>query len=146
MAAKEKIPSWFNQHSKPDKRYAPLVRKTLVKGADLNYTTITNGEEIILEPGKRYRLDLDYETDYGGCYYSGDTPNIIIKAQLVEFTSEPIPNPRYKQEQASYDEYMDRIKTWDHWKAVWDEQNAKKKELAERRLYLKLKGKYDKGN
>lgn len=147
MAAKKKtdpIPSWFNPSHKPDKRWIYIPQKTLKPTTELSRVQVDEGEVLNLKPDAKYRIETDHELEWGSCYYPNDTPSITSRVFLVEFSEEEQPNPHYKSQMKRYNEEMGRVEEWDFLKIQWDEQESRKKEIAERRKLAELKKKYEK--
>jgi len=144
MAKKEPIPKWFNPHWKQEIKNLHVPQKMLKPQSAISRVLVEEWEELKLKPDANYRLEYDHELDWGGCYYAGESPSIKSVVYLVEFSTEEIPNPCYKSQKKVYDEEVARINSWDSWKERWLIDEARKKELAERRQLLKLKAKYEK--
>jgi hypothetical protein len=146
MAAKKKdpIPPWFNPNWKQEVKNLYVPQKMLKPQTEISRVLIEEWEELPLKPGAKYRLEYDHELDWGGCYYPGESPSIKSVVYLVEFSSDEVPNPHYKSQKKVYDEEVARINSWDSWKAIWNTEQARKKEIAERRKLYELKKKYEK--
>jgi len=140
--AKEKFPKGWSQHSPPH-FYGNKPKKIIPAYTELSDVRVYDGDELTLEPDRRYRITLD--TDYSRCYYSSDTPS--IEARLIGFSEEDIENLNYDSELIKYNrdkkEHKEKLAEWNKWKAVWDAEQEKAKEIAERKKLQELKKKYE---
>ena len=57
-------------------------------------------DRILVEETETTATYLEWELDYGGCYYEGDSPFILV--DRVTYSKEMMPNPRYKTELKFY--------------------------------------------
>lgn len=141
--AKEKFPKGWSQNS-PPYFYGNKPKKIIPAYTELSNVRVYDGDELTLEPDRRYRIALD--TDYSGCYYSSDTPS--IEARLIGFSEEDIENPNYDSELRKYNrekkKHQEELEEWNKWKVVWDAEQEKAKEIAERKKLQELKAKYEK--
>lgn len=55
---------------------------------------------ILIEETETTVTYLEWELDYGGCYYEGDSPSIQV--DRVTYSKEMMPNPRYKTDLKFY--------------------------------------------
>ncbi len=140
--AKSKYPKEFHA-TWPPKLYTQKPNKTIPAYSELSKVRVSDGDELIFEEGRRYKLSLDH--DYGCCYYPSDTPS--IEAYLIEFSEEDIENPNYKSELRRYNKdkkkHSEDLAEWKKWKAVWDKEKSDAREAAERKKLEELKAKYE---
>ncbi len=148
MATKKKvtepIPSWFSPHGPPSRRYIYVPQKMLEADTEVSRISVSDGDILDLKPNTKYKVSTDHELEWGSCYYPNDYPSIISRIDLIEFISEELPNPNYKSQLKRYNEQLDQIETWPFWKIQWDEEEARRNEISERRELAKLKKKYEK--
>jgi hypothetical protein len=141
--AKSKYPKWFRA-TWPPKLLTQKPNKTIPAYSELSKVRVSDGDELIFEEGRRYKLSLDH--DYGCCYYPSDIPS--IEAYLIEFSEEDIENPNYKSELRKYNKdkkkHSEELKEWKKWKDIWDKEEAAAQEAAERKKLEELKAKYEK--
>jgi len=142
MAKKTKYPKGFYAHS-PPKLYVSKPNKIIPAYQELAKMRLYDSEELYFEEGRRYKISLNL--DYGCTYYPGDCPS--IEAYLIEFSEEDVVNPNYELELRRYNRYKkkhtEELAEWNKWKAIWDDEEAKAKEIAEREILKKLKTKYE---
>lgn len=111
---------------------------------ELSSISVSDGDILDLKPNTKYKISTDHELDWSNCYYPNDSPTIISRIDLIEISSEELPNPKYKTQMKSYNEQISQVEAWPFWKIQWDEKEARSEEMAERRELAKLKKKYEK--
>jgi hypothetical protein len=140
---KSKYPKGFYAHF-PPRMFTRKPNKIIPAYTELSKVSVSDGDELIIEEGKRYRISLDH--DYSGVYYPGECPS--IEAYLIQFTEEDIENPNYASELRKYNrdkkKHSEELAEWEKWKAIWDKEEADAKVKAELKTLQKLKDKYEK--
>lgn len=147
---KRKLPTNFNPYG------PPAFYQTPPKQHDINL--IEEKSEIIsygyvLEETDTHRTVIQFENDYGGCYYESDSPSVECK--IVTYRKEPVPNAQYEKALEKFNKakelYDKKLAEWYEYKKVYDAQQAEKalkakntRQAKEKALYLRLKKKYDK--
>lgn len=146
---KTEYPFWFRGDClpvfsaiKPDEYFS--------HGEKVSAQTYMDGDWVEFDPAFDYRLDV--ELDYSGCYYPGESPS--VKCFLVAYTKEKMENPLYAEQLANYErekrKHKKQLEEWKKWKIIWDAEQEKlkkmqlrRKEIAERKMFEKLREKYE---
>jgi hypothetical protein len=107
---------------------------------DINWLAKKMAENGIDDPA----IPWTFELDHSGCYYEGDSPDII----LVQYKKVYPVNKRYAIEMKQYTEalevYNERMAQWKDLKDKWEKEEADEREKSELALLKKLQKKYKK--
>ena len=136
ILTKKDFPKWFSNYSEPLCSNEPeefyKVEETLLS-LDLESYVRT---EIPKIPKDAEFIMVD------SCHDGGCTIKFVkmVKKKNTYYKKEL---KRYKKE---HEKCLEKIKDWAHWKKIWDDNEKKKQEDNDQRMYEKLKKKYDKEN
>lgn len=137
----------FNPHDKP--RFYGIIPEEFLNDDKLVKTIeISEGEfDIsILDPNFRYSFEFDH--DYGGCYYPGDTPSISVNLNV--YNKGTVRNEHYEKQLNRYkldkSKHLKAVKEWNIAKKQYDLTQEEMKKQKELDLYNKLKKKFESAN
>jgi hypothetical protein len=141
---KTKYPNWFSSY-RPPTLFDKKPQEMISENKTLSEESIKDFPHTI-EATEDYKIVLDVDLDYSGCYYEGDHPS--VKATIAKISKSIIPNPNYKKELDKYEKAFAENKRekeeWKKWKKIWDEEEAEKIKLRDLRMLKILKEKYEK--
>lgn len=122
------IPVWYFRYSMPFVPAEP--QEKIAKRNLVNTIRVYDGDELPIEPGKKYYLEVENNYD--------DADDIYI----CEFTETLLDNPHYKAQLKQREEALARVEEWKVITATYDERQKADADAAELALYKRLKKKY----
>lgn len=132
---KQQKPKKFNLYSKP---YEPNKPPEFIQDENkLEEKKVDSYEKVLIPEGTK----LVYLSDIRSDSYFGDDATIVFCGDPKE-----VKNPHYEKQlkiyEQDYKKYKEDLKEYEIGKAIYDEQQKKKNEEAERKQYKKLKAKF----
>ena len=160
MPKKKNYPRWFSYYCKPHRPSKPIeppktflkttTGKNIASIEDDSYYIDIDTKDLLskISENDQLRLTLSHEQ---ACY--GDD-YCTYGATLDLYKTEEVEDPNYNTRMSMYKKALEKYKKdyaqwkeksaeWKRLKKRWDDETKQEKEESERKLYMKLKKKYD---